>query len=396
MIHYPHIIMACAGELWAMQREKLEEIAGFLMLKARGGDVSADDLARITKTQERAVAKSDGDVAILPVYGTISQRMNLMSEFSGGTSTQMLAAQFRAALAAPNVKAIVFDHNSPGGTVAGTGELAAEILDSRGVKPIIAQVNSLSASGSYWLASMADEIVVTPGGEAGSVGVYRIHEDITKMLDNAGIQPSIIRSEGSPYKVADSGLEPLSTDARDHIQQRVNQTYDRMVRSIADGRGTTLTAVRDRFGQGRMFGAEELVDRGMADRIDTLEGTIERFGGGTFNPYAKANREKMQASVKAWDVLEAKLLAGVRPTRREVDHGLKGLAALADKKLSNSQAEKTVDLLLSSIGHGGHAERKTVTLVIESKGGEPRLDVDDIVRHLYGIGAAKCQTEVTS
>jgi signal peptide peptidase SppA len=396
MIHYPHIIMACAGELWAMQREKLEEISGFLMLKARGGDVSAEDLARvISQKQQREIAQSDGQVAVLPVYGTITQRMNMMSEFSGGTSTQVLAEEFRSALADTNVKAIVFDHNSPGGTVAGTGELAQEILDSRGAKPIIAQVNSLMASGSYWLGAMADEIVVSPGADAGSIGVYRIHEDVTKMLENAGVKPSIIRSEGSPYKVADSGLEPLSQDARDHIQQRVNQTYDRMVRSIAQGRGTTLTAVRDRFGQGKVFGAEELVSRGMADRIDTLEGTIERFGGGSFNPVAAANRAAQMASAQAWDVLYAKLSAGARPTRRELEHGLKGLAALAGKSLSNSQAEIAVGLLLKSDGHGVHAEKRTEQAISANDAAELRRGLADI-RSILGMGTKSCQTGVSS
>lgn len=370
MINYPHIIMACAGELWAVQEEKLREMTAFLMLKARGGAVSADDLARVTLKTEREVAQADGAIALLPVYGVLAQRMNMMMEISGGTSTQMLGAGFRAALADPNVKAIVFDHNSPGGTVAGTEELAAEIYDSRGVKPIISQVNSLSASGSYWLASAADEIVVTPGGEAGSVGVYRVHEDITKMLEQEGIKTTIIRAQQSPHKIEDAGIEPLGADALAHQQARVDQAMDRFLRGLARNRSTTLTAVRDRFGGGRVFGAEELVSRGMADRIDTLEATLERFGSGTFNPIANSARANRLARAQAADVLTAKWKAGEPPSTRELQDGLRGILGL-----SKSEAEQAVRLSFKGSAPGDPARQADSTVT--------RADFDDLRR---GIG----------
>lgn len=381
MIHYPHIIMACAGELWAMQREKLEEVAGFLMLKARGDDVAGEELARITKTQERQVAASDGQVAVLPVYGTLAPRMNMMTEFSGGTSTNMLAGAFREALADTNVKAIVFDHDSPGGLASGTGELADEIRDSRGVKPIIAQVNHLSASASYWLASSADEIVVTPGGQAGSIGVYTMHEDVTKMLENAGIKNTIIRATGSPHKIDANEYEPLSQDARDHVQQRVDQTFDRMVRGIAEGRRTTLSAVKDRFGQGRVFGAEELVSRGMADRVDTLEGTLERFTGGVFNPVASAARSARSARAEAGNVLVAKLKARDVPSAHEWEEGLRVLA-----DLSRSESKFAVAALKMGSAQRD-AEGQTVATVSAADFADLRKGLADIQRQLAGAAA---------
>jgi signal peptide peptidase SppA len=372
MIHYPHVIMACAGEIWAIQEEKLREITAFLMLKAEGGSVSPEDLARITQKQEREVAQSGGDVAILPVYGTLAQRMSLMGDISGGTSTMQLAAGFRAALADPGVKAIVFDHNSPGGTASGTGELAAEILDSRGAKPIIAQVNSLSASASYWLAAAADEVVVTPGGEAGALGVYRIHEDVSKMLEQKGVKPTVISADGAPYKTEGMDIAPLSDEARAFNQARVNQVFDRFVRSVADGRNTTLTNVRENFGKGRVFGAEELVSRGMADRIDTLEATLERFGTGSFNPVAKAARLQKAARAEAGSVLLAKWKAGDLPSTRELEDGLRGILGL-----SKSEAEQAVRLSFKGDAPGDPA-RKTESAVTGA-------DVEDIRRGIADI-----------
>lgn len=374
MIHYARVIMACVGELWAIDEAKLHEITAFLMLKAEGGTVAAEDLARITLKQEREVATAPGDIALIPVFGTLAPRMNMMGDVSdgGGTSLMQLAGTFRAALADPAIKAIVFDHDSPGGTAAGTGELAAEILDSRGIKPIIAQVNYTSASASYWLASAADEIVVSPSGEAGSLGVYRVHEDLSKMLEQKGIKPTIIASDGSPFKVEDTNTQPLSAEAVAYHKERVNQVFDRMVRAIADGRSTTLTAVRDRFGQGRMFGAEELLSRGMADRIDTLEGTLERFGSGEFNPVANSARATRLARAQAGNVLVAKWKAGDPPSTRELQDGLRGILGL-----SKSEAEQAVRLSFKGNAPGDPAQPTEPAVTV--------ADVEDLRLGLAGI-----------
>lgn len=371
MIHYPHIIMAAVGELWAIEETKLREITAFLMLKADGGMVAPEDLARITMKTEREIAQSSGDIAILPVLGTLAPRMNMMGDVSGpgGTSHAMLAGAFRAALNDPGVKAIIFDHDSPGGTVAGTGELAEEIRMSRGQKPIIAQVNNLMASAAYWLGSAADEIVASPGGVAGALGVYRIHEDVSAMLEKQGIKPTFITSDGSPFKVEDADAAPLSEEAFQHHKTQVNQQFDRFVRAVAAGRGRSLTDVRENFGKGRMFGAEDLIARGMADRIGTLEDTIERFGGGAFNPVAKANRERAQARAEEdaeiassraefVDALREKIRAGGSCTPREWEKGLRGLG------LTRSEAEAAVKRYCKGLAQGepGKPDGPSVTV----------------------------------
>jgi signal peptide peptidase SppA len=284
---YAHIIAACAGETWALQREKLEALVAFLALKERGGDA---DMAFVAPPPPAMPGRGPGDggtIAILPVYGVLAQRMNMLTNISGGTSMQMLGAAFRDARADPNVKAIVLEFDSAGGTVAGTQELADQVVAARGDKPIVAHINSLSASAAYWLASAADEIVVTPGGQAGSIGVYRLFQDVRGSLDQQGIRPEIFR--GGENKLRDSGLEPLTDRARERIQSDVDQAYDRMVTSIAANRGISAATVRERYGAGDMFGAGDLLSRGMVDRIATYEATLESLGASPFNPTMNAN-----------------------------------------------------------------------------------------------------------
>lgn len=273
---YVHILAACASEPWAIEKTKLIAIANFLAKKSAGGDVPAEEIARITQKTEKEVRRSEGAVAILPIQGVIAEKSGMMEEISGGASVQRIGAQFRSLVNDPEVAAIVLDVNSPGGVARSVSELAAEIRDSRGAKPIVAQVNSTAASAAYWLATSADEIVVSPSGQAGSIGVFASHQDISEAMAREGIKETLVYS--SKLKVLGNSLEPLSQDARDVIQRNVDFLASMFVTDVAAGRKTTVKDVNENFGQGLMFNANELVKRGMADRIGTMSDTLARFG----------------------------------------------------------------------------------------------------------------------
>src|SRR6266850_7722071 len=117
-------------------------------------------------------------IAVIPVQGVLA-----LHPQSLGASVEEIDQDITAALADPRVDGILLDMDSPGGTVPGIPELGAKILAGRAVKPIVALANGLAASAAYWLASAAHEIIVTPSGEVGSIGVYMLHEDWSKNLD---------------------------------------------------------------------------------------------------------------------------------------------------------------------------------------------------------------------
>jgi len=273
---YMNIILECAAEPWALEKGKLISIANFLRFKASGGQYSAEEVARITQKREREVQKTDGSIGILPIQGVIGERMNLLDDISGGTSSELILKQFRSMLNDSSCKAIILDVNSPGGVARSVEEVGNEIFAARGIKPIIAQVNTCAASAAYWIVAQADEIVVTPSGQAGSIGVYTIHEDVSEMLAKEGIKETLIYS--GEYKVMGNSFEPLSQDAKSIMQQRVDELASSFVKAVATGRGVSLKQVNDQFGQGQMFNAAELVERGMADRIAPMSETLERFG----------------------------------------------------------------------------------------------------------------------
>lgn len=338
---FEHLVSAFLAEPWAIQREKLGMLADVIVARAEGEKlVTSEMAAAITDARAKEIAETDGKVAVIPVYGVLSHKMDLMSAMSGGTSYAGIKKSLHAALANEDVKAVVLDIDSPGGSVPGTDELATEIRRIRGgEKPIVAQVNSLAASAAYWIASSADEIVVTPSGRAGSIGVYTAHDDISAALEKRGIKRTYISA--GKYKVEGNETEPLGKDALAHIQDSVNHSYKKFVAAVAEGRGTTVGKVEDGYGQGRVFYAQALMDRGMVDGVATLDETLERFGADTQPAYVRRVKASNEARAQDAQTLVAKLRAGEPITKREFENGLKGLAGL-----SNSEAERAASLYL--------------------------------------------------
>lgn len=265
-------------EPWAILPEKLTAIMEVVTRHFTGEKLDAAEVqARIhggPRPAERAVGSAT-KVAVLPLFGTIFPRANLFTETSGATSAEIFGKRFDALVEDPTVGAIVLDIDSPGGQVPGVEELSTKIYNARGKKPIVAVANYLMASAAYWIGTAADELVVTPSAEVGSIGVFTMHEDISEQLAREGIRVTLI-SEGK-YKVEGNPYEPLEEEARAALQARVAEVYDRFVATVARNRGVSEDQVRNGFGEGRLVSAADAVERGMADRIATLEEVIERL-----------------------------------------------------------------------------------------------------------------------
>lgn len=268
---YSRIVKAIIDQPWAIIPTKLEAMVEVINIHIEGREIPAIE-AKAAETVRT------GSISVIPVQGIISQRMNMMSDFSGGTSTEMLERQIKDAAGDDSVTAIVMDVDSPGGSVYGVQEVADTIFQAREKKPIVAVANSLAASAAYWIGTAASELVVTPGGEVGSVGVVAMHVDQSEFNAKMGIAPSFIsagkfKTEGHPHA-------PLDEEARDFIQSRVDDYYDAFVNAVARQRDVSAKDVRTGFGEGRVVGAKAALKLGMADRIGTLNETLARLGGG--------------------------------------------------------------------------------------------------------------------
>lgn len=273
---YPQIIRAVTETPWAILPATLAAIRDLIAYRAAGYRLSDEEIReRIGAGPVSRQVSTAGTVAVLPLWGVLVPRANLMTEMSGATSVSQFAAGFRQAIGDPDVSAILLDVDSPGGMVDLVSETAATIRAARGTKPIVAISNTTAASAAYWLASQADELVVTPSGMVGGIGVLAAHDDLSGAQEKLGIQTTLIsagkfKAEGSPF-------EPLSAEAREAIQEWVNDFYAMFARDVALGRRASVEAVRGGFGEGRLVTARQALEQGMVDRVDTLDATLARL-----------------------------------------------------------------------------------------------------------------------
>jgi signal peptide peptidase SppA len=253
---------------------------------AAGAKLSSDDIvAAIGEAPEAAArrqaeAQSMGgdNVAVVPVYGVLAHRAYSVQNTSKPlTSTEALSHAFRSAAATPGVDTIVMDVDSPGGSVFGVQELAETLKAIKdGGTRVVAVANNTAASGGYWIASQAHELIVTPSGVVGAIGVIVPHTDASAAYEKAGIKRQFITY--GRFKAEGNETEPLSEETRAHIQAMVNNYGAEFTRAVARGRNTSVDVVRGpAFGEGRMKTASEAIQSGMADRIGTLEKVVAEY-----------------------------------------------------------------------------------------------------------------------
>lgn len=232
-------------------------------------------------------------LARIPLIGTIMPRGS-MEEMSGGGGVNLtrFQSEFQTVANDPNVGAILLEIDSPGGDVSLVPETAAMIRNARrSGRPIVAQANVMACSAAYWIAAACDEVVVTPSGVVGSIGVFTMHEDHSEELRASGVNVTII-SEG-PRKVEGNPFGPMDDAALNHRQADVRAAYEQFTSDVAAFRNTTARIVRadpegdakKHFGGGRYYSAPQLKSLGlvgsdgMVDRIATMQQTVDRLTG---------------------------------------------------------------------------------------------------------------------
>jgi capsid assembly protease len=274
---YEQVLAAAMEKPWAILPAKLALIAEVIALRISDRRFTDEEIdARIGAKPKRSGTQT-GSVQVIPVYGSIIPRGSSFNDVSGGQATSMeeFIQVLDQAAADSNVTSILLDIDSPGGQVDMLPEAAAAMRRARNQKPVVAVANTMAASAAYWLGSQASELVITPSGEVGSIGVFALHNDLSKQLEMVGITPTIIKA--GKYKTELSPLQPLSEEAQAAAQANVDTYYNMFVRDVALGRGVPVNEVRGGFGEGRMVVAKEAVQKGMADRVDTFDNTLARL-----------------------------------------------------------------------------------------------------------------------
>lgn len=303
------ILGALASQVWALEPRYLETMSSVLHRWSAGVDASADVLAEVEAAQaarasrKAAVANLGGGIAVLGLYGLISQRASMVDGMSGsgGTSVEKFTQGFREAMADDTVGGIIIDIDSPGGSVSGLQDLWDEIMSARGTKPVYGLVNSLCASAAYWIGSACSQLYAVQGSMVGSIGVYMQHVDASESMKMEGLNATYISA--GKYKVEGNPLGPMSAEGLAFNQSQIDAYYAMFTGAVAKGRGAAIGQVRDGMGQGRCLMASEGLTAGMVDGIDTFDGVVKRM--------SKAMKAGPSAATPVIDIVAEEVAAPV-------------------------------------------------------------------------------------
>ncbi len=195
----------------------------------------------------------------------------------------------------PEVKSIVLRIESPGGAVGAAQEIFEEVKRTNAVKPVIASMGSMGASGGYYAALGAENIIANPGTMTGSIGVIVKFPNLEGLFEKIGYKSEVIKS--GPLKDIGASNRAITEEERRTMQNLIDNVYSQFVRDIAEARALPVETVNE-LADGRIFTGEQAFDVGLIDSLgnftDAITMAADMGGLDTENPqliYPKQERK---------------------------------------------------------------------------------------------------------
>ncbi len=247
------IISSCCGVFLALRpAPKCTKTEGSVTEKAF--------LSSISKAKS-----SEPGLAWIKVRGVIAQDNNA-GAFSRPSGASAIAKRIRQAAEDKNVKAIVLDINSPGGTVASVQNIYSEILKAKEQgKKVVALMRDVAASGGFYIAMAADKIVAEPGTITGSVGVIMQTSNVEGLFNKIGVKVTPITS--GKYKDMGSSFRPMTDAEKAILQDMVNDTYTQFFAAVKAGRPDVKAEDLTEYTDGRVFTGQRAFNLGFVDKL---------------------------------------------------------------------------------------------------------------------------------
>lgn len=209
-----------------------------------------------------------GRTAVIEIYGTMTKHG---SSFARGGSTVRARRSLRNALNDPNVGSILLLIESPGGSVAGTKELADDVRAAAQQKPTWAYIEDIGASAAYWVASAAHKIFANDVAYVGSIGTYMVIDDWSKAYEEHGVKAHLVTT-GEFKGAGVAGIE-IQEKHLAHWQELINKTNDLFLAAVQKGRGFTKAQTKQ-LADGRVHMAADAKDLGLIDGVQSLDKTL--------------------------------------------------------------------------------------------------------------------------
>jgi protease-4 len=233
-------------------------------------DVRAMDIYKYIKVPDMNGPKSMARKKIAVVYAS--------GDIDTGTSddeikSEELSKAIREARRDSSIRAIVLRINSPGGSAYGSEVIWREVKLAAQVKPVIASMGDVAASGGYYIACAADTIMADRTTITGSIGIFGMIPNFQNLLTNKlGITQDVVTTNEHSDMI--SVTRPMNTFERDLMQQMIEDGYDTFISRVADGRKMDKTAV-DEIGQGRVWASPNAMEIKLVDAYGGLTEAIE-------------------------------------------------------------------------------------------------------------------------
>jgi signal peptide peptidase SppA len=246
---------------WLIQPEALRSMAA-ASASYRGGPLPQSD------SSNPLLSVEDG-IATISIEGPILRKPGLFARvIMGATDSEEIGAAVREAGQRADIKAVFLNIDSPGGTVAGTPELAAAVASLDAQKPVYAFSSGLMASAAYWIASQARAIYATPSAQVGSIGVVQAVVDRSAAINAAGIKVEVF-SVGK-YKAMGAPGTPLTDDQRELIQSNLAEIAGEFHAAVlAKGRAIPPEAMEGQTFSGRQAQRHNLAGM-VPDRAEAM------------------------------------------------------------------------------------------------------------------------------
>jgi len=172
-----------------------------------------------------------------------------------------------------NIKAVVLRVNSPGGSALASELIWEEIEHLKKTKKVVVSMGNVAASGGYYIAANADEIVAHPTTITGSIGVWGLLPNVNRLANRWGINAEQVAT--NKRATFYTPFEPLSNATKEEIKVGINQVYETFLTRVADGRGMTKEQVH-KIAQGRVWSGVEAKEIGLVDHLGGLETALGR------------------------------------------------------------------------------------------------------------------------
>lgn len=215
---------------------------------------------------------SAGSVAVIPIMGVLTRGGEACS-----LGTDEMIEIIDRANADPAVGSIVFQINSPGGSVGGIMELADAIKNSK--KPTLASVQ-VAGSAACWLAVQCQYVYLENSltSSIGSMSAFYVYQNIGKQLAQEGVSVEIIRADNSAKKFKPNSIEPITEAERAEIVLGVTKVKTQFMAAVVGGRGERFLAKEEYF-DGQMFDSQTAISIGLADGIAPFKATLKAAFG---------------------------------------------------------------------------------------------------------------------